>query len=256
MVLGVLWTFLRGRSSRLLMRASTCTRRTLSARVLGRGACDLASTGSSVHRYYDPVTAQFVSVDPALGVTGQPFSYVGSDPVNHSDPTGLKGSPGTFCTTPSMAICNAQARAEIHRLDCTQTSWWDALAVGAVALSVPLLATGLGEGIDAGVATEFGFAGDVGATETEGSGANFAVGWRGTSMTTEESVQYHFLRHGGGMSPSQYAQDARIWASDPAGQGIPTLLKDGGLGFTFRTLGGGPGGILDDLGKIITFWYS
>ena len=73
------------------MRTSTCTRRTSSARELGRGACDLASTGSSVHRYYDPVTAQFISVDPALSVTGQPYSYAGGDPVNGVDPLGLWG---------------------------------------------------------------------------------------------------------------------------------------------------------------------
>ena len=71
------------------MRTSTCTRRTSSARELGRGACDLASTGSSVHRYYDPVTAQFTSVDPLVQSTGQPYSYAGGDPVNGVDPLGL-----------------------------------------------------------------------------------------------------------------------------------------------------------------------
>ena len=76
------------RSSRLPMTTSTCTRRTSSARELGRGAYDLASTGSSVHRYHDPVTAQFVSVDPALSVTGQPYLYAGGDPVNRVDSSG------------------------------------------------------------------------------------------------------------------------------------------------------------------------
>ena len=86
-----LFRCLRDRSSRLLMRASTCTRRTLSARVLGRGACDLASTGSSVHRYYDPTTAQFTSVDPLVQTTGQPYQYTEGDPVNGVDPMGLWG---------------------------------------------------------------------------------------------------------------------------------------------------------------------
>ena len=41
------------------------------------------------HRYYDPSTAQFISVDPAVAQTAQPFSYGCNDPVNYSDPSGL-----------------------------------------------------------------------------------------------------------------------------------------------------------------------
>ncbi|MCL4433388.1 MAG: RHS repeat-associated core domain-containing protein, partial [Actinobacteria bacterium] len=42
-----------------------------------------------VNRYYDPSTGQFLSVDPLVGVTDQPYQYVGGDPVNFTDPTGL-----------------------------------------------------------------------------------------------------------------------------------------------------------------------
>ncbi len=42
-------------------------------------------------RYYDPSTGQFMSVDPALSVTGQPYSYADGDPVNLADPTGRMG---------------------------------------------------------------------------------------------------------------------------------------------------------------------
>ncbi len=42
-----------------------------------------------VNRYYDPSTGQFLSVDPLVGVTDQPYQYVGGDPVNGSDPLGL-----------------------------------------------------------------------------------------------------------------------------------------------------------------------
>jgi RHS repeat-associated protein len=40
-------------------------------------------------RAYDPATAQFLSVDPFVALTGEPYSYAGDNPVNYSDPTGL-----------------------------------------------------------------------------------------------------------------------------------------------------------------------
>ena len=41
-----------------------------------------------VNRYYDPATAQFVSVDPAVATTGAPYYYASDDPVNDTDPNG------------------------------------------------------------------------------------------------------------------------------------------------------------------------
>jgi RHS repeat-associated protein len=40
-------------------------------------------------RYYDPATGQLISIDPMAGSTRTPYSYVGGDPVNFVDPTGL-----------------------------------------------------------------------------------------------------------------------------------------------------------------------
>ncbi len=40
-------------------------------------------------RWYDPATGQFISVDALVGITDQPYQYVGGDPVNLTDPTGL-----------------------------------------------------------------------------------------------------------------------------------------------------------------------
>jgi RHS repeat-associated protein len=44
-------------------------------------------------RWYDPATGQFLSVDPALAETGQPYAYAGDDPVNEADPSGLATLP-------------------------------------------------------------------------------------------------------------------------------------------------------------------
>jgi RHS repeat-associated protein len=41
------------------------------------------------HRYYDASTAQFVSVDPRVNQTAEAYSYVGGDPINVVDPTGM-----------------------------------------------------------------------------------------------------------------------------------------------------------------------
>jgi RHS repeat-associated protein len=47
----------------------------------------------SVGRYYDPGTGQFLSVDPLVDETGQPYAYTGDDPVNGTDPSGLCNLP-------------------------------------------------------------------------------------------------------------------------------------------------------------------
>ena len=40
-------------------------------------------------RYYDPATAQFLTVDPAAAVTRDSYAYVAGNPTNHTDPSGL-----------------------------------------------------------------------------------------------------------------------------------------------------------------------
>jgi RHS repeat-associated protein len=40
-------------------------------------------------RYYDPATAQFLTVDPLVAVTLTPYGYVAGDPLNRADPSGL-----------------------------------------------------------------------------------------------------------------------------------------------------------------------
>ncbi len=52
-----------------------------------------------LHRYYDPSTGQFISVDPDLASTGAPYQYVGGDPVNLTDPTGLRLPIAVSCST-------------------------------------------------------------------------------------------------------------------------------------------------------------
>jgi RHS repeat-associated protein len=54
-------------------------------------------------RTYDPVTAQFLSVDPAVGATGEPYSYTADNPVNLVDLNGLEcGCPRPPCPDNSI----------------------------------------------------------------------------------------------------------------------------------------------------------
>jgi hypothetical protein len=97
--------------------------------------------------------------------------------------------------------------------------------------------------------------GRTGTKAVEDAGSSFAKGWRGTNMSTDESFGYHYGKRGAGRSPEEYAQDARNWANDPTGVGRPVRLADGSPGVVYRTPGGGPRGILDSSGNIVSFWY-
>ena len=47
-------------------------------------------------RVYDPATAQFITRDPWVALTGEPYTYTGDDPTTLADPSGLLfGIPGT-----------------------------------------------------------------------------------------------------------------------------------------------------------------
>jgi RHS repeat-associated protein len=43
----------------------------------------------NLHRYYDPQTGQFISVDPIVDETASPYGYASQDPVNNYDPSGM-----------------------------------------------------------------------------------------------------------------------------------------------------------------------
>jgi RHS repeat-associated protein len=71
------------------------------------------------NRVYDPATAQFLTVDPAVAVTRSPYNYGGDNPVNRRDPDGLsaEGIEGVpcyfpFCGPPPPAVEGVQHGVE------------------------------------------------------------------------------------------------------------------------------------------------
>jgi len=75
-----------------------------------------------VYRYYDPSTGQFLSVDPLVDLTGQPYAYTGGDPVNATDPSGLdeegEDGPDLFGLSELPGLereTNADYQAQIQR---------------------------------------------------------------------------------------------------------------------------------------------
>lgn len=65
----------------------------------------MPASASGLARYYDPATAQFLTVDPKVATTLSPYGYVQGDPLNSSDPTGLDncGLFAFFCDAVSTA---------------------------------------------------------------------------------------------------------------------------------------------------------
>ena len=54
-----------------------------------RPCTDPRAVGGRVDRYYDPATAEFISVDPLVAETQSPYGYVADDPIDGTDPSGL-----------------------------------------------------------------------------------------------------------------------------------------------------------------------
>lgn len=62
---------------------------------MNRHSCSVEQRAGSAHiigRYYDPATAQFLSVDPDVAQTGQPYAYTAIASVRQKRPDDMMGS--------------------------------------------------------------------------------------------------------------------------------------------------------------------
>jgi RHS repeat-associated protein len=101
-------------------------------------------------RYYDSLTAQFLSFDPQASATRQPYGYVEGNPLTNADPTGLCGWNFWTCNwgaAGSALVSSAKAQDWTPNADTAhQLATWCGVA------SLGLLATGVGGILAAGTA--------------------------------------------------------------------------------------------------------
>jgi RHS repeat-associated protein len=222
-------------------------------------------------RWYDPATGEFLTVDPLVANTQEPYSYGDDDPINGTDPTGLACGLGSLgdCLSDAWRV-TANFGAGIANSGAMTVN--GIVALGTLGQYDPNLrvgpayacAGGYTEGVIAGFGLQTAALGGaltaldplglLGGAAEDNAGSLWED-WQGTNMSDEDSFSYHYAKHGAGQTAEQYSQDASSWAQNPAGSGTEVRLANGETGIRYRTPGGGPGGILDQSGKIVTFWY-
>jgi RHS repeat-associated protein len=109
-------------------------------------------------RTYDPATAQFLSVDPMVGATGEPYGYAAENPVNLVDPSGLEPNDGSCPCPPCLGdgfvpqlpdvlATTHQVPGPRWQLNLGEylpaPDWWD---IGAGALQGAIFGSALGPG--------------------------------------------------------------------------------------------------------------
>ena len=103
-------------------------------------------------------TGQFLSVDPDVAQTGQPYAYTGDDPVNWIDPLGLSWYDPSWA---HKAVDRLERGADkVGHFVTTHKKLTE--NVGLFAASLLLEETGIGEAIDASI---FGEAAGDGAAD-------------------------------------------------------------------------------------------
>ena len=114
-------------------------------------------------RDYDPSTGQFLSVDPAVSSTQQPYAYANNSPLDRTDPTGLDSigaNIGAFALGAldglTGGLSSLAFSATVPGYDCFVSShegWFTAGSVVAQVVQVIVMAvTTFGVGAIVGVA--------------------------------------------------------------------------------------------------------
>jgi RHS repeat-associated protein len=102
------------------------------------------------HRYYDPSTAEFITRDPLVAISGSTYGYVNDNPLNDTDPTGLCSSWNAVCDASKGLHAAGQFIGQHHQVIGNVLDAGAAVA-GTVALVTDATGVGAVVGIPAGV---------------------------------------------------------------------------------------------------------
>ena len=102
-------------------------------------------------RYLDPATGQFLSRDPLVGATQEPYSYASGNPGNRTDPTGLWDIPGTnWCIDIGDDNCESIAEQNEEITEIVVDIAGGVLDVNPITAPLPLDLEGHGVDLDSG----------------------------------------------------------------------------------------------------------
>ncbi|WP_291377745.1 RHS repeat-associated core domain-containing protein [Demequina sp.] len=83
-------------------------------------------------RFYDPVTASFLSVDPALSATGSPYAYASGNPLQLVDPLGLWSIKGAWDSATSAVSSAVSTTVDAAASAVSATGTWIADNKGVI----------------------------------------------------------------------------------------------------------------------------
>jgi RHS repeat-associated protein len=164
-------------------------------------------------RYYDPSTGQFLTLDPLVSLTGQPYEFGGDNPVNTLDPSGLSWyNPATWMSEQS----------------------WESLGKGAaiVGLGAAGVAVCMASVVCAGaVAGSFGVTtlegGLAFAEATSATASTVVVGSAAVGGSADTVVAYDQCSEGGGAECDGALGQVGIDAAAPALKPLSTMSGPG-----------------------------
>jgi RHS repeat-associated protein len=170
-------------------------------------------------RYYDPIVGRFLSQDPAHDGTN-PYRYVGNDPLNRVDPTGLMTSfLGGAANALGSAVSTIGGGLLNYQFPLNGVAASAATSVGALAL---------GSGVFDGVFDWM--------SRTSG---NAALGVRGLRGAVDAAADYQQRTSSGGQLSSQLQFTGPNGRTDLGGRALQFMLTDQQDAFGFGLLKGG-----------------
>jgi len=140
-------------------------------------------------RYYDPATAQFLTVDPRVATTLSPYGYLAGNPLNGTDPSGDCGGPLGFVCTAWDATAGQAVHAVQNSGLCLRNPFgagWNSNSNGGC----QTVLTG-SQGTELAAATVVIAAATVftGGLADEYLGAYLSAGEEGTTLGTLDQIQ-------------------------------------------------------------------